>query len=111
MAVLTFCALVQGAIETYFRISAKQAAMTHDFDPRIVGKYFAFNGESTSRLLDPFDLRLASRGERDIYGSFCDFRVILGQPDTPNGVARRIVHAAVCSLHHRSSSDNRSQVG
>lgn len=111
MAVLVFCALIQGAIETYFRISGKQAAMTHDFDPRIVGKYFAFNGESTSRLLDPLDRRLASRVERDIYGNIRDHRVILGQPDPPNGMARRIVHASVCSLPHRCSTDNRSQVG
>lgn len=36
MIVLVFCALIQGAIESYFRISAKQAALTHDFDPRII---------------------------------------------------------------------------
>jgi hypothetical protein len=36
MVVLVLTAIVKGAIETYFRISAKQAALTHDFDPMIV---------------------------------------------------------------------------
>jgi hypothetical protein len=35
--VLIFCALFQGAIESYFRISTKQAAMTHGYDPMLVG--------------------------------------------------------------------------
>lgn len=38
MVVLIFCGLIQGAIETYFRTSAKQSALNHDYDPRIVGK-------------------------------------------------------------------------
>jgi hypothetical protein len=39
MVVLVVAAVIQGAIESYFRISAKQAALTHGFDPRIVGNY------------------------------------------------------------------------
>lgn len=39
MIVLIFCALIQGAIEAYFRISAKQSALNHDYDPRIVGEF------------------------------------------------------------------------
>jgi hypothetical protein len=39
MIVIIFCGLIMGAIETYFRISAKQAAMTHDYDPQIVGEF------------------------------------------------------------------------
>lgn len=38
LIVLVVCALIQGAIESYFRVSAKQAALNHDFDPRIVGE-------------------------------------------------------------------------
>lgn len=37
MIILISCGLIQGAIEMYFRISTKQAALTHDYDPRIVG--------------------------------------------------------------------------
>ncbi|CRK86316.1 CLUMA_CG000032, isoform A [Clunio marinus] len=36
MIVLGICAILQGAIESYFRISAKKAAMIHNYDPRIV---------------------------------------------------------------------------
>lgn len=37
MIVLIACGFIQGAIEMYFRISTKQAALTHDYNPRIVG--------------------------------------------------------------------------
>lgn len=37
MIVLIACGFIQGAIEMYFRISAKQAALTHDYNPRVVG--------------------------------------------------------------------------
>lgn len=36
LIVLVAGALIQGAIESYFRVSAKQAALNHDFDVRIV---------------------------------------------------------------------------
>lgn len=39
MIILIFCGIIQGAIEQYFRISAKQSALTHDYDPRIIGMY------------------------------------------------------------------------
>jgi hypothetical protein len=35
--ILVLCGVIQGAIESYFRISAKQSALTHDYDPRIIG--------------------------------------------------------------------------
>lgn len=38
MIVLISCGFIQGAIEMYFRISAKQAALTHDYNLNIVGE-------------------------------------------------------------------------
>ncbi|KAL7041620.1 hypothetical protein ACKWTF_000836 [Chironomus riparius] len=34
--ILVLCGVIQGAIESYFRLSAKQSALTHDYDPRII---------------------------------------------------------------------------
>lgn len=38
LIILVHIGLIHGAIETYFRISAKQAARYFDYDPVIVGK-------------------------------------------------------------------------
>lgn len=38
LTILIFAGIFQGAVETYFRISAKQAALTHSYDPQVVGK-------------------------------------------------------------------------
>lgn len=40
LIVLVLIGLIHGAIETYFRISAKQAARYFDYDPEIVGEIF-----------------------------------------------------------------------
>lgn len=37
LVVLILSGIIQGAIETYFRISAKQAAVQHEFSPIIIG--------------------------------------------------------------------------
>jgi hypothetical protein len=35
--ILVLCGVIQGAIESYFRISAKQSALTNDYDPKVIG--------------------------------------------------------------------------
>lgn len=37
--ILGFAALFQGACEANFRVSAKQAALNHDYDPQLVGEW------------------------------------------------------------------------
>lgn len=49
--VLGFAALFQGAVESYFRVSAKQAALNHDYDPRLVGELYVCDKlDSSSEL-------------------------------------------------------------
>lgn len=35
--ILILCGFIQGAVEIYFRISAKQAALNHEYSPMLVG--------------------------------------------------------------------------
>lgn len=38
LAVFVVAGMLQGAVATYFRISAKQVALQYDFDPNVIGK-------------------------------------------------------------------------
>jgi hypothetical protein len=77
MVVLIVAAIIQGAIESYFRISAKQAALTHGFDPRIIGNYEKNRGDKEFRQF--LICRLASGIERNLSRNFRDCRCVLGQ--------------------------------
>lgn len=42
LAVLVVAAILHGAIETYFRVSAKQVALQYEYDPVVIGESFRF---------------------------------------------------------------------
>jgi hypothetical protein len=41
LTALIFAGILQGAVEIYFRVSARQAAIEYGYDPIVVGKIFA----------------------------------------------------------------------
>lgn len=43
LTILVLCGIAQGATESYFRISAKQAALAYGYDPQIIGESEKFH--------------------------------------------------------------------
>lgn len=54
LAVFVVAGILQGAVGTYFRISAKQVALQYDFDPNVIGMMrHSYVIESISRISIP----------------------------------------------------------
>lgn len=77
LAVFVVAGLLQGAVGTYFRISAKQVALQYDFDPILIGKR-CFRHKTWVIFYVEFINRLVTCGKWIKSGTLCNSDCLLG---------------------------------
>ena len=83
LTILILAGLLQGGVETYFRISAKQAALQNDYNPVIIGKILPWSTRSFVVKFFKIISRLAPGYQWNNSGSCCNWDSLLGESTSP----------------------------